>query len=337
MIRTAIFGGSGYSGRELIRILLRHPQAEIRRIFARSTARKRISEVYPEFRGRIDLGMETFAASGPDDYDLAFLALPHGESMTVAPALLAAGKKVIDLSGDFRLPDPVVYAEWYGRPHLAAASLPGFVYGLPELFADRIRGASAVANPGCYPTAVILGLAPLMTMPGVDTSVLTVNAMSGVSGAGRKADQAYSYCEINGSARAYKIGRHQHAPEIGHYLSSLSGRKTGVVFVPHLVPMERGIYATVCVPNRTGLSVGAVLDRYAEYYAGRRFVRLVSGPPEISSVAGTNYCDIGISHDPENDHFVINSAIDNLIKGAAGQAVQNMNLLFDLKEEEGLQ
>lgn len=336
MIRIAIIGGSGYSGMELVRILLRHRQADIRRIFARTTAGKKFSEVHPAFAGRVDQVIESFAPDKLDGIDLAFLAMPHGGSMSIVPTLLSAGIKVIDLSGDFRFPDAGVYEKWYGLPHSAAACLPAFVYGLPELFRDSIRKAACVANPGCYPTASILGLAPLLAMPGIGPGTLVVNAMSGVSGAGRKAELAYSFCEVTGSVRAYKVGNHQHAPEIRHYLEKYSGRELKVVFVPHLVPMDRGIYTTICVPNMSGLTVEAVRAHYAACYAGSPFVRVKQEPPEIRNVVGTNYCDIGLSHDRENDYFIINSAIDNLVKGAAGQAVQNMNLLYDLEEKEGL-
>jgi N-acetyl-gamma-glutamyl-phosphate reductase len=336
MIRIAIVGGSGYSGKELIRLLLSHRQAEIRHIFAKAAAGKRISDVHPIFRGRIDTLIETLDPDKMTDVDLVFLALPHGESMSAAPALVSAGKRIIDLSGDFRFPEARIYAKWYGLPHRAESLLPEFVYGLPELFGSAIRRARCVANPGCYPTASILGLAPILALPRLGTQDVIVNALSGVSGAGRKADLAYSYCETNESVRAYKIGNHPHAPEIQYYLEKHAGRELRVVFAPHLVPMSRGIYTTMYVANPAGIDIESVRARYAAFYKDSAFVRLSERPPEIQNVAGTNYCDIGISYDPENGYFVINTAIDNLIKGAAGQAVQNMNLLYDLKEEEGL-
>ncbi|MBP7459794.1 MAG: N-acetyl-gamma-glutamyl-phosphate reductase [Candidatus Delongbacteria bacterium] len=336
MIKIAIVGGSGYSGKELIRLLLRHPSAEIVSIFAKTTAGKKISDLYPVFRGRIDLEIQNFDVSRLDSADLVFLALPHGESMSVIPHLMVAGKKVIDLSGDFRFPDVRIYEQWYGLPHRAEEWLPRFVYGLPELFRSEINGAAAIANPGCYPTASILGLAPILSLTDQVNQPMIVNALSGVSGAGRKAALDFSYCEVNESIRAYRIGSHQHTPEIAYYLEKHSGRSAQVVFVPHLVPMSRGIYTTIYVRFRSDFDLDAVRAHYARFYADSPFVRLSENPPEIQNVVYTNVCDIGISADQTHDCLIVNTAIDNLVKGAAGQAIQNMNLMYHLKEEEGL-
>lgn len=336
MIRTAVFGASGYSGRELVRILLRHPGAVVERIFAGKSAGRDLAAVYPEFRGRTGLGLEPFEPGKLEGLDLAFLALPHGGSMAAAPSILSAGLKVVDLSGDFRFADASIYEKWYGRSHTAAALLPDFVYGLPELFGPAIRAARAVANPGCYPTSAILGLAPLLTFPDFEAGEAIVNSISGVSGAGRRNDQAYSFCELWGSVKAYKIGGHQHAPEMVVQLEKFSGRRLKVVFVPHLVPIERGIYTTIYVRPGRDAGLDEIRKHYAAFYAPAPFVRLTDGPPELKNIVGTNYCDIGLSLDRDNGWLVVNSAIDNLVKGAAGQAVQNMNLLFGLNEKEGL-
>lgn len=337
MIKVAVFGGSGYSGRELVRILLRHTGIHIQHIFTQSMPQKAYADLYPEFRNRFDLHMESFCPGRTADFDLAFLALPHGASMELAPVLLDAGHKVIDLSGDFRFPDPLAYQQGYSRTHTAPQYLQRFVYGLPEYHRETISGAQAVANPGCYPTAALLSLIPLLSLPGMMPPQLTVNALSGRSGAGRQDGLAHSFCESANSVRAYRIGSHAHVPEIEHILETLGPQKPPpITFIPHLLPLERGLYTSAAVPNTLKLSTDELLAHYRRSLGNSRFVRLGTAPPDIAHVVGTPFCDIGISEDKRAGTIVICAAIDNLVRGAAGQAVQNMNLMLGYEEQEGL-
>lgn len=336
MINVSIIGGSGYSGKELIRLLLEHPNVKIESIFAKSTAGKKISEIYPVFKGRLDIIIDTFSEEKIKNIDLVFAALPHGESMELLPKIVSMGKKVIDLGGDFRFQDTEIYEKWYGKEHTAKEAVKKFVYGMPELYREKIKNADCIANPGCYATSAILALAPILKTGLIDVNNIVINSLSGVSGAGRKASVDYSYCETNETIKAYKVGNHQHSPEIKSVLENFSGKNINMVFVPHLVPMNRGIYTTIYLKPSGKVNVEDIRNFYTEFYKGSLFVRMSDTIPQIQNVAYTNFCDLYISYAKESGYIVINSAIDNLVKGAAGQAVQNMNIIFKFKEDEGL-
>lgn len=339
MVRIAIYGASGYTGQELVRLLSRHPQAEVVAITSRKLASTPIGEVYPHLRGLTDL---VFSDLSPGDTaaiaDVIFLALPHGQSMQFASAFLAAGKKVIDLSADFRLKSNDVYTAWYGKQ-----SVPGLlresVYGIPELYRREIATARLVANPGCYPTSVILALAPLLKSGRLDTSSIIVDSKSGVSGAGREAQVGSLFCEVDEGFKAYKIGQHRHTPEIEQELSRLAGSDVQITFTPHLLPVNRGILSSIYATLYRDLSTAALRELYADFFRSEPFVRICREGefPNISSVRGTNFCDIGLHVDGRMRRLTIISAIDNLIKGASGQAIQNMNIICGIPETTGLE
>ncbi len=335
--KVAVFGATGYTGSELLRILLRHPHAEVVHVTAHSNVGKVLADVLPHMRGRLDLTlMPADAESVPDDVGLAFLALPHGSSAPVARELLEKGIRVVDLGADFRL-SRELYEQWY-VPHPCPELLGEAVYGLSELFKPSIRRARLVANPGCYPTSAVLALAPLVANGILADGNVVVDSKSGVSGAGRTQSLAYHFCEVNEGVRAYKVGEHRHTPEIAYALKSRFGRCVAVEFTPHLIPMTRGILSTVYVGLTESLGTEELLALYVEFYDGEPFVRI--HPPGIypstAGVKGSNYADIGLRADPRTRRAVVVCAIDNLVKGASGQAVQNMNLMLDLDETTAL-
>ncbi len=336
-IAVSILGASGYSGAELMRILLRHPGVRIERLFAGASAGKELGEIHPWFAGRTSAALEAYHPDAAGSSDLVFLALPSGEAMRVVPELLERGKKVIDLGGDFRLSEPALYQTYYGRAHAAPALLGAGVYGLPEWNRDAVRSCSLIANPGCYPTSAILPLAPLLKEGIVAAEGIVVDSMSGVSGAGRSGSVELSFCEVNENVRAYKVGTHQHIPEMEGVLGALGGMPVTLSFTPHLIPITRGIYTTSYAALREEISEGRIEEIFHDYYGSEPFVRFSgSAVPEIRNVAGSNYIDIGFRIDRRNNRLVLLSAIDNLVKGAAGQAVQNMNILFGFNETEAL-
>ncbi len=337
-IQTAIIGASGYSGVELVTILLNHPHVELAHVIGYSTAGQRLDDVYPYFRGRTDLTIEEYNLETVNTMDLVFLALPHGKAMERVPELVDAGIRVIDFSGDFRFQSPEVYERWYKLPHTAQTYLEKAVYGLPELFKETIKTCQLLANPGCYPTGSILALAPILSQQAVNLDSIAITAMSGTSGAGRKEKLDLIFSELNESVKAYRVGNHQHTPEIKTTLEQVAGHELNVVFIPHLLPVTRGIYTTICLPLKEQMSQEAVLNVYKEFYQDAAFVRVLEDrQPEIKFVTGTNYCDISVAIDETQTFVILTSAIDNLIKGAAGQAAQNMNLMFGFPEKEGLQ
>ncbi len=336
-IHTAIVGASGYSGVELVKILLDHPRVELTHVIGSSTVGKRIDEIYPYFLGKTDLTIEPYQLETLKDMDIVFLALPHGEAMKRVPELIDAGIRVIDLSGDFRFKTAETYERWYKLPHTAQDYLEKAVYGLPELFREEIRTCQLLANPGCYPTGAILALAPILIKEDIFPESVGITALSGTSGAGRKEKLELIFSEVNESVKAYRVGNHQHTPEIKVILERIARRKLHVAFIPHLIPITRGIYTTICFPIKDHVSLETVLNVYREFYRDAPFIRIFDDqPPEIKFVVGTNYCDIGIAIDETQRFLIITSAIDNLVKGAAGQAVQNMNLMAGFPEEEGL-
>lgn len=340
MLKIAIVGASGYTGLELIRLLDRHPQAEVSCVTSEQSAGKRISDTFPTLRCRCDLVLEPLDPEAiAAKADLIFTALPHQAAMKVVPAFLAAGKKVIDLSADYRLHDPAVYAAWY-EPHLNPELLPEAVFGLPEVRRDVIRQARLVANPGCYPTSVILGLKPLLENGLIDPATIIADSKSGTSGAGRSAKVDSLYCEVNDSFKAYGVGGvHRHTPEIEQELSELAGRPVTITFTPHLVPMDRGILSTIYATPARAVSTEELVALYADTYKDEPFVRpLPKGQfPATAFVRGSNFCDIGITLDSRANRIVVVSAIDNLVKGASGQAIQNMNLICGFPETSGLE
>ena len=340
MIKVGIVGGTGYTGAELLRILVGHPEVELSVITSRGEAGTPVAALFPHLRGVLDLHF-----SGPDtnalgDCDLVFFATPNGTAMGMAPDLLARGARLIDLAADFRLTDPAVWETWYGMPHACPELLDEAVYGLPELNRESVRGARLVANPGCYPTAVTLGFVPLVESGLIDPGWLIADCKSGTSGAGRKASTGLLMAEVGESFKAYSVGGHRHAPEIALNLRRFAGTDVNLTFVPHLVPMIRGIEATLYSRPPGGADPGsdaleAVLRRR---YSGEPFVDVLptGEHPDTRSVRGSNQCRISVSRQRETGTIVVQSVIDNLVKGAAGQAVQNMNLMFGLDETLGL-
>ncbi len=337
MISVSVIGASGYSGIELLKILVRHPRVKLDRLFANTSAGRHIADVVPTFGKMLDIVLEKYSIQSVQIADLVFVALPSGEAMNIVPELLSAGKRVIDLGGDFRFHDVALYEKYYRRTHTARETVSRAVYGLPEWNASQIKSAVLVANPGCYPTAAILPLAPLIKEKLVESKGIIVSSLSGVSGAGRSASAEMSFAEVNESVRPYKVGIHQHTPEIHSTLQSLSGLPIGLTFVPHLLPITRGIYTSIYAPLAQSIDEQSVVNVYERYYAQAPFVRYsASAIPEIKNTAYTNFIDIGFRIDEANKQLIILSTIDNLIKGAAGQAVQNMNLMFGFPETEGL-
>jgi N-acetyl-gamma-glutamyl-phosphate reductase len=335
MIRVAILGATGYTALELIRLLLRHPEVTIAALTSRKDDRPHLGQVHPALAGRLDLTLENL---GPAEIakraECVFSCLPHGASAQAAKELLAAGRKVIDFSADYRLTDADVYAKWYGQPHDDPANLPKAVYGLPELFRESIRAANLVANPGCYPTSAILALAPLLSGGLVERDDIVIDSKSGVSGAGRTPGEAYHFPECNESVTAYKIGDHRHMPEIDQILSRAAGGPVQVVFTPHLIPMDRGILSTIYARPAAGVSEGRLAAALRESYKEEPFVRVVDRPPATKHTLGSNFCDVHVRL--VRGRVVLTSAIDNLIKGASGAAVQNFNLMFNLPETTAL-
>ncbi len=336
MLQAAIIGGSGYSGAELLRLLAGRTDLRVVRVTGAKAAGQRVDALYPDLAGRVDLVFEEFRPGLAEGADVVFVALPSGEGMAVVPLLREKGVRVIDLGGDFRLQAAEEYRQYYGRPHTAPELLGEAVYGLPELNREKIAKASLVANPGCYPTGAILALLPALRHGVVDPEGIVINSLSGISGAGRSSAVEMSFSELNENVRAYKIGVHQHTPEIESVLRASTGRDVSVSFVPHLIPVTRGIYTTAHARLAMSLSDSDAVALYESFYSGMPFVRVKRQIPQILSVVRTNFCDVYVSVQPRTRHLVVVSVIDNLVKGAAGQALQNMNIMFGLPETTGL-
>ncbi len=336
-LNIAILGASGYTGAELLRLLLAHPNARLMALTAEKNAGQSVATVLPHLAGR---GLPDLCKIGEVDFgkiDLAFCALPHGTTQDVIAAL-PDNVRVVDLSADFRLADASVYEKWYGHAHRALQLQTGAVYGLTELARDKVRTARIVANPGCYPTAAQLPLIPLLKAGLIEADDIIIDAKSGVSGAGRELKQGNLYCEAAEGLMAYGVASHRHAPEIEQGLSAASGKSVIVNFTPHLVPMSRGIFETIYVKLAKGTDVGAIRSAWEKAYANEPFVQvLLDGkPPSTHQVRGTNICQMNVVADRVPGRAIILSAIDNLVKGAAGQAVQNMNVMYGLEETTGL-
>jgi N-acetyl-gamma-glutamyl-phosphate reductase len=339
MIRAGIMGATGYAGEELIEILLGHPDVTLTHISAQIDKPKEISVLFPKFKNRINLICQhPHIKDIVGHCDVIFLALPHTVSMEIVPQLLRHGKKVIDLSADYRLKDTKIYEKFYhvaqkDKPHVARA-----IYGLPEIYRAKIKKAGLIANPGCYPTVSLLALAPLVALELIENDDIIIDAKSGVTGGGRKMAEGFLFSEVNEDFKAYKVGVHQHTPEINQELSRLGGEKIEVTFVPHLLPLNRGILTTIYV-RKSKKSKGKsqkMVDLYKKFYKKEPFVKIREGDdfPKLKDVVRTNFCDIGIKEG--RDSAIIIAAIDNLIKGASGQAVQNMNIMYKLPEETAL-
>jgi N-acetyl-gamma-glutamyl-phosphate reductase len=336
MIKVGIVGGTGYTGSELLRLLSTHPHVQVHVVTSRSEQGLKVSDIFPNLRGHIDLPLVSPDPESLRECDLVFFATPHGMAMSAAPPLLEAGVRVVDLSADFRLKDVKVWEHWYGMPHSSPEWLKQAVYGLPEVWREAIKDAKLVANPGCYPTAVQLGFLPLVEKGVVRVDRLIADAKSGVSGAGRKTSISHLLTEASDSMKAYSVGGHRHLPEIQQGLTSLSRTSINLVFVPHLIPMIRGIHATLYA-ELTEDEV-SLQDLYEIRYRDEPFVDVMpaGSHPETRSVRGSNVCRIAAHRQKGGKGVVILSVIDNLVKGAAGQAIQNMNIMFGLDETTGL-
>jgi N-acetyl-gamma-glutamyl-phosphate reductase len=336
MTKIAILGGSGYTALELLRILLRHPGAEIVAVTSRQEETPLVSDLHPSLERRIGLRCEPFSADrlAARGVECVFGCLPHGASMSLLPQLLARGMRVIDLSADYRLRDPNVYAQWYGESHADLAHLAQAVYGLPELYGDDVATAQLVANPGCYPQTGILGLAPLVAGKSIDLRSIIIDSKSGVSGAGRSPKLTTHFPECNESVAAYSVGKHRHTPEIEQALSDVAGEPVEVIFTPHLIPMDRGILSTIYATPHRPVSEQQLLDVYRGYYAKAPFVRVVERLPATKDCAGTNFLDVTVR--VVRGRVVVVACEDNLIRGASGVAVQNFNRMYGLDERTGL-
>lgn len=338
MIKAGILGATGYAGSELVRLLSQHGGVELAMVTSKSFEGQKMSEVYPALCGVCDLVLESpEPETVAQKCDLVFTALPHGASKEVIPRLYELGLKIIDLSGDYRYNDPAVYELWYKQPHSSPELLKESVYGLPELHREEIKKSSLIGNPGCYTTCSILGLAPLVAAGVIETKNIIIDAKSGVSGAGRALAIDYHFCECTENMKAYKVATHRHTSEIEQELSLLAGQDIMLSFTPHLVPMKRGIFATIYANLKAPKTKAELMQLYHSFYDNEAFIRLYDeGLPESNHVSGSNFVDIGLCVDERLNRVIVISAIDNLVKGAAGQAVQNMNLLFGLPENQGL-
>jgi N-acetyl-gamma-glutamyl-phosphate reductase len=338
-IRAAICGGSGYTGGELLRILTSHPTVELTAITSEKSAGKKTDEVFPFLAGQKNLIYEPLNKEKlHKKADIFFLALPHGKSQEAVDFFFSKKKKVIDLSADYRLVSPKTYKEWYGVPHKYKSTLKKAVYGLPEIYRDKIKKAQLVANPGCYPTGALLGLFPAVQNKLIDNSSIVIDSKSGTSGAGRKADVTVTYCEVNEGFKAYGIGTHRHTPEIEQELSFLTGKKITVNFTPHLLPVDRGILTTIYAPLKKKATEQEIENIYKKTYFKEPFVKVLKYGiyPNIKNVRGTNFCAVGLKLNKRTNTLIVVTAIDNLVKGASGQAVQNMNLMLGHDEITGL-
>lgn len=335
MIRAAIIGASGYTGAESIRIILRHSQAELVYLTALPEECGKVEDVFPQFKGRCDLQIEPLDLDKLAGLaDVALCCLPHKVSMQFVPKLLDAGLKVIDFSADYRFKDPKIYEKFYNVKHTDTANLSRAVYGLPELICEPIKGADLVANPGCFPTGALLALAPLLKEGLIETDSIIVNAVTGISGAGKNPSSKFHFPNMNENLFAYGIGSHRHMPEMEQVAGQIAGCDVQILFQPHAGPFDRGILSTVYCQPEGKIDREQLAKLYKDFYADEPFVQICNDAPGVKDVAGTNYCHIFPTC--VKGRIVIFSAIDNLIKGASGQAIQNMNIIFGLEKTLGL-
>ena len=339
MIKAGIIGATGYGGGELVRLLGFHPAAKVRAVTSRSYIGKAYDEVFANFNRYEDLYLqEENIEEMAKECDVIFLVLPQGVASEKVKEHLLNRVRIIDFGADFRLSDASVYEKWYGIPHHARELLPKAVYGLSEIYRERIRGARLVANPGCYTTCGILALYPLVKEGAIDTGSLIIDAKSGVSGAGRGLDLGVHYDEANENVKAYKVGSHRHTPELEEQLSLVAGKNIVLTFTPHMVPMNRGILLTAYAQLTKEYSYDDIAELYNRYYKDEYFIRMTKRgvSPETKWVKASNFCDIGFTIDERTGRIIVVGVLDNLVKGAAGQAVQNMNIMFGLEERAGL-
>nr|WP_230501544.1 N-acetyl-gamma-glutamyl-phosphate reductase [Sutcliffiella rhizosphaerae] len=339
-MKVGIIGANGYSGVELIRILQQHPKVEISFLASHSTSGKMISEQYPHLQGIIEQKLEeTNVDHAMNEADFFFFATPSGVAKELIPRFIENEIPCIDLSGDHRLKDSSLYEEWYKNSSSPSKILQKFTYGLSELYKREIAQSTFIANPGCYPTATLLGLAPLLVKNSIHTNSIIIDGKSGVTGAGRKATLGTHYCEVNENVKAYKIGTHQHIPEMEQCMQNLAAESCNITFSTHLIPMSRGIMCTIYADLSKNESTQTLLELYNHYYQNHYFVRIRSENawPSTKEVYGSNYCDIGLKVDERTNRLIIVSVIDNVMKGASGQAIQNMNIMNGWEEQTGLQ
>ncbi len=338
MIKIGIAGASGYTGLELIRLLVGHPGVELTVLTSETFQGQNIAEVFPSLNGIVDLELRPLDNNIAKDCQVLFLALPHTLAMSKLPDYLQSDCKIIDLSADYRLKDPKAYTDWYSVTHTNPELLEKAVYGLPELHRQAIQSAQLVANPGCYPTSVVLALAPLLKTDWVDLGSIISDSKSGVSGAGRKPSLTSHFAEVNEGISPYGLADHRHTPEMEQELSALAGKSVRLTFSPHLVPMTRGMLSTVYINLNQTITDEKLVEHYRSFYKGENFIRVLNPGKFASShhVLSSNFCDIGLKVDSRNQRLIITSALDNLIKGASGQAVQNMNIMLGLDEKTGL-
>jgi len=338
MAKIGIVGASGYTGVELLRLLISHPEAEIVFLTSETYQGQLVSEIFPSLAGFSNARLSSLESVSGGDCDIVFLALPHTASMQKVPGLLKTGAKVIDLSADYRLKDPAVFEEWYDVPHQQPELLKEAAYGLPEIHREEIVSARLVANPGCYPTSITLALAPLITEDWVDLSSIVADSKSGISGAGRKTSLNTQFSEANEGVSAYKVSTHRHIPEIEQELSKLANTYIQVSFSPHLIPMTRGMLSTVYINLDKAISIEFLVENFQKFYKKEPFIRVLPLGKYANThfTVSSNFCDIGIQVDSRNQRAIITSAIDNLIKGASGQAIQNMNIMLGIPETSGL-
>lgn len=334
--KIGVVGATGYTGSELVRMLVSHPDVEISVITSESRAGEKFSQVHPHFTGIVDQPLKKAVQIEEVNPDLVFLALPHGVSMDYVERFSQKAFRIVDFSGDFRLNSPATYEEWYGKTHTFAAGFEKAVYGLPELFRDKIKGADLVANPGCYPTSAILPLAPLLKENLIEPAGIIVDSKSGTTGAGVKASATTHFSNVNENFRAYGLKKHRHTIEIQNTLQSSSASAPNLQFTPHLLPVDRGILSTIYCRPRKEVTRKSLMEIYDSYYAGESFVRLCDAPPSIKDVRASNYCNIYADYDERTGNIMLVSVIDNLVKGAAGQAIQNMNIMLGFEETAGL-
>lgn len=341
MLKVAILGGSGYTGGELLRLLNQHPHVKITSVTSERSAGKTISDLFPHLKD-CKLTFEPLEIKKiAKKADLFFLCLPHKTSQEIVAELYKAGKKIIDLSADYRLKDTAVYQKWYETPHKFPDLLKNAVYGLPELYREKIKDAQIIANPGCYPVSAIMGLAPIIGKHFVDINSIIIDSKSGVSGAGRNPALPFMFSEANESVKAYAVTTHRHTPEIEQELSLIANKKVQVIFTPHLIPMDRGILSTIYVRLKENVDLSHVQKIYTDFYRKEKFVKVLENGayPTTKAVKGSNYCHLSVFLDkrnPKSQTLIIVSAIDNLLKGASGQAVQNMNIMYGFNETDGL-
>lgn len=342
LIKAGIVGATGYVGVELLRLLNRHPEVEIKHLISRSNAGKKLIDIYPQFSGSKynDLILEDYQKIDFIDTDIVFSALPHGVSQEIVADIFSKGVKVIDMSGDYRYKDTRIYNSWYNIEHKYPDLAGKAVYGLAELNREEIRSAELIANPGCYVTASLLGLLPLVENKIIDVDSIIIDAKSGVSGAGRSLKQSLLFNETADSVKAYNVATHRHTSEIEYILNQVYNKQDSfsLIFTPHLIPIKRGILASIYVDPVRDIEQETLNETFRNYYIGEQFVQIKKNElPEIKYVVGSNYCQLGVKYDQRTRKIIVISVIDNLIKGSAGQAIQNMNLMFNIKESIGLE